>query len=374
MSSLATFCDVAISTGFDGCAASSSVSLDCVINSGLRTCSSQLSGRLTLPCDAGVISMCLNNVPVTASLASDLVLGLDWLHLVQNSAPNLVVHLSCGGSLDLRTFGSAFALSSSTASPLAPVLRGNIGAEPSPSSVSTGGPGAVPTPSSMPSTRGIDVVAACALAARTPHLPYSLDSESRPLSIVDLACKAPIYLVLGLCCSRPELVVIAVGDIPIVPIPRSTRAVSTSTATPTHASPFPRHDNLSCAACRLAIHACAVKLGASAPHCSRASQPARARDTASWSTPSSVRVASEDTSVERCVRQVDGPPTNGVNADSDLKKARVGESGHALRRRLEHYRRRCKSHSWTGSGRDLENVFGLCSYENPIQCFIQDCL
>ncbi|KAF7372374.1 hypothetical protein MVEN_00097700 [Mycena venus] len=146
MASLATFCDVAISTGFDGRAASSSVSLDWVINSGLRTRSSQLSGRLTLPCDAGVISMCLNNVPVTASLASDLVLGLDWLHFVQNSAPNLVVHLSCGGSLDLRTFGSAFALLSSTvpASPLAPVLRGNIGAEPSPSSVSTGGPGALP--------------------------------------------------------------------------------------------------------------------------------------------------------------------------------------------------------------------------------------
>ncbi|KAJ6520974.1 hypothetical protein DFH09DRAFT_1098052 [Mycena vulgaris] len=55
--SLATFCDVAISTGFDGRAASSSVCLDWVINSGLRTRSSQLSGLLTLPCDAGVISM-----------------------------------------------------------------------------------------------------------------------------------------------------------------------------------------------------------------------------------------------------------------------------------------------------------------------------
>ena len=109
MPSLATFCNVAISTGFNGHATSSSVSLDWVINSGLRTRASQLSGLLTLPCDGGVISMCLNNVPVAASLASDLVLGLDWLHFVHNSAPELVVHQRSGGSLDLRIIGSAFA-------------------------------------------------------------------------------------------------------------------------------------------------------------------------------------------------------------------------------------------------------------------------
>jgi hypothetical protein len=34
---------------------------------------------LTLPCDVGVMSMVLDNVFVTASLASDLVLGLDCL-------------------------------------------------------------------------------------------------------------------------------------------------------------------------------------------------------------------------------------------------------------------------------------------------------
>ncbi|KAJ7851932.1 hypothetical protein B0H14DRAFT_3866192 [Mycena olivaceomarginata] len=122
MSSLSTFCNVAVSTVFDVHAARSSVSLDWVINSGLRTRASQLSGLLTLPCDAGLISMCLNDVPVTASLASDLVLGLDWIHFIRNSAPELVVHLS-DGSLDLRTFHSTSALASFTASPpLAPVV------------------------------------------------------------------------------------------------------------------------------------------------------------------------------------------------------------------------------------------------------------
>ncbi|KAF7339038.1 hypothetical protein MVEN_01980000 [Mycena venus] len=84
MSSLspATFCDVPVSTGFDGHASTSRVSLDWVLNSGLRTHNSQASGLLTLPCDVGVISMFLNNVPVTASLASDLVLGLDWFNFV----------------------------------------------------------------------------------------------------------------------------------------------------------------------------------------------------------------------------------------------------------------------------------------------------
>lgn len=89
-----------ISAGFDAHAATSSVSLDWVINSGLRTHNSQVSGVLTLPCDVGVISMALNNLPVTASLPSDLLLGLDWFNYAQFSAPR-VVHLD-SGSLDLR--------------------------------------------------------------------------------------------------------------------------------------------------------------------------------------------------------------------------------------------------------------------------------
>ncbi|KAJ7241206.1 hypothetical protein B0H12DRAFT_1133852 [Mycena haematopus] len=102
MSSLATFCNVPVSTGFDGLAATSRVSLDWVMNSGLHTHSSQASGLLTLPCDLGVISMYLNDIPVTASLASDVVLGLDWLNFVRSSAPELIVHLSSDVSLDLR--------------------------------------------------------------------------------------------------------------------------------------------------------------------------------------------------------------------------------------------------------------------------------
>lgn len=89
-----------ISAGFDTHAATSSVSLDWVINSGLRMHNSQVSGVLTLPCNVGVISMALNNLPVTASPPSDLLLGLDWFNYAQFSAPR-VVHLD-SGSLDLR--------------------------------------------------------------------------------------------------------------------------------------------------------------------------------------------------------------------------------------------------------------------------------
>lgn len=73
-----------------------------MVNSALPTHNSQVSGLLTLPCDAGVISMFLNNVPVAAFLASDLVLGLDWFNFVRSSAPELVVYLSSGASLDVR--------------------------------------------------------------------------------------------------------------------------------------------------------------------------------------------------------------------------------------------------------------------------------
>ncbi|KAF7333131.1 hypothetical protein MVEN_02378600 [Mycena venus] len=149
MSCLATFCNVLVAAVFDGHAASSCV-----------------------------ISMCLNNVPVTTSLASDLVLALDWFHFVQDSASDVIVHLTCG-PLDLRrplhpTIGSEFVPSSSmgpASATGAPVFRGNIGVEPSSSpSVFTGGSAAVSPPSSTPYTRGVDVVAASTLAApRTPH-------------------------------------------------------------------------------------------------------------------------------------------------------------------------------------------------------------
>ncbi|KAJ7239559.1 hypothetical protein B0H12DRAFT_1074960 [Mycena haematopus] len=102
MSSLNTFCDVPVSTGFDDHSATSRVSLDWVHNSGLLIHNSEASGLLVLQCDVGVISMFLNDVPVAASLASDLVLGLDWFNFVRSSAPELVVRLDSGVSLDFR--------------------------------------------------------------------------------------------------------------------------------------------------------------------------------------------------------------------------------------------------------------------------------
>src|ERR1700761_3968498 len=79
MSRAATFCDLPISTHFDSRLARSCASLKWVLNSGLRTATPLLSGRLTLPCHTGVISVVLHDIPVNASLPYDLILGLDWL-------------------------------------------------------------------------------------------------------------------------------------------------------------------------------------------------------------------------------------------------------------------------------------------------------
>ncbi|KAJ7678570.1 hypothetical protein B0H14DRAFT_3064115 [Mycena olivaceomarginata] len=158
MSFQATFCD--------------SVSLDWVINSGLCTHNSQVSGVLTLPCDVGVISMALNNLPVTASLPSDLLLGLDWFNYAQFSAPR-VVHLD-SGSLDLRPSLLTVGITESgppSSTPMlavAPVSRGSTSVD-SPSSsppATLGGPGVVSTPSLMPPPQGVNVVAASTIAVR----------------------------------------------------------------------------------------------------------------------------------------------------------------------------------------------------------------
>jgi hypothetical protein len=101
MSSLATFCNVPVSAVFDSNASSSTVCLEWVINSGLRTRNSQASGLLSLPANAGFVSMYLNNLPVAASLPSDLVLGLDWFEFVCHCASETIVHLS-SGPLELR--------------------------------------------------------------------------------------------------------------------------------------------------------------------------------------------------------------------------------------------------------------------------------
>ncbi|KAJ6600979.1 hypothetical protein DFH09DRAFT_1355243 [Mycena vulgaris] len=95
MSSPATLCDVPVSTGFEGHFATCRVSLEWVVNSGLPTHNSQVSGLLTLPYDAGVMSMFLNNVPVAASLASDTVMVTLSLHGLPDTpaAPIELPHL-----------------------------------------------------------------------------------------------------------------------------------------------------------------------------------------------------------------------------------------------------------------------------------------
>lgn len=98
---LATFCEVPVSVVFDGNASSSSVCLEWVLNSGIGPRNSRISGLLSLPGDAGVMSMDLNNIPVASSLHSDLVLGLDWYRFVCGSTSENVVHLS-SGALELR--------------------------------------------------------------------------------------------------------------------------------------------------------------------------------------------------------------------------------------------------------------------------------
>ena len=197
MSSLATFCDVPVSTSFDARAYRSCVSLDWVLNSGLRTRASQLSGPLTLACDMGIMSMHLHDVAVTASLPCDLMLGLDWLHVVRTSAQQPVVHLG-SGSLDLRTIGSMLRHSPwigtqwpmyedfdllacllSASPPTAPVFQANIGVELSASSASAGGPDGVLAPSSMPRTRSVGVVAASTVAAGMPRTREVHTSRSR---------------------------------------------------------------------------------------------------------------------------------------------------------------------------------------------------
>ncbi|KAJ7752501.1 hypothetical protein DFH07DRAFT_1061706 [Mycena maculata] len=140
MTSIPTFCNVPVSAVFDGNAASSSVSLDWVMNSGIPTQNSRASGLLSLPCDAGIMSMLLNNISVAASSPSDLVLGLDWFQFVCTSTSAVVVHFA-SGPLELRHHGLPTSAASGSSS-VAPVFRGDIGVDPwSSSPVSPGRPG-----------------------------------------------------------------------------------------------------------------------------------------------------------------------------------------------------------------------------------------
>ncbi|KAJ7706710.1 hypothetical protein B0H17DRAFT_1125561 [Mycena rosella] len=171
-----TFCNVPVSAVFDSNVSYSTVCLEWVINSGLHTWNSQASGLLSLPANAGFISMYLNNIPVAASLPSDLVLGLDWLQFVCNfTSVNIILHLS-SGPLELRRSLS-----------VTPVLRGGINVEPSSSSsVSWGGSGVVLTPSSTSLTQDVDAVAACTLAALPPRTRGVLNPNDNDVINVEL--------------------------------------------------------------------------------------------------------------------------------------------------------------------------------------------
>ncbi|KAJ6529956.1 hypothetical protein DFH09DRAFT_1093767 [Mycena vulgaris] len=167
MSAPATFSNVAVSTAFNSNAATWCISLAWIMSSGLRTCDSRASVLLNLPSDNGVISMTMDSIPVAASLSHDLVLGIDWFQFVHAAAPQSIVHLN-SGSLDVRhplpsRLGATLKLCCS--SPVTPLFRGEMGADPSASSSHL--VRAHPS-SSTPRTRGVDAVAACTLAA-TSH-------------------------------------------------------------------------------------------------------------------------------------------------------------------------------------------------------------
>ncbi|KAJ7664380.1 hypothetical protein DFH06DRAFT_1470769 [Mycena polygramma] len=131
MTSIATFCNAPVSAVFDSTVATSSFSLRWVVNSGIPTQNSRASGFLSLPCDAGDLSMFLDNICVSASSPSDLVLGLDWFHFAcRSTSATILVHLN-SGLLELRPdrlpTSARSAVSVSTGSLSAsPVLHGGV--------------------------------------------------------------------------------------------------------------------------------------------------------------------------------------------------------------------------------------------------------
>ncbi|KAK6987597.1 hypothetical protein R3P38DRAFT_2409898, partial [Favolaschia claudopus] len=92
----ATFCALSVSVSLDITSTTSCVSLDWVINAGLSTRHSKISGPLVVDCEEGRVSVSLHSAPVAASLPSDIVLGSDWLRLLQDKCPRLVSAITMG--------------------------------------------------------------------------------------------------------------------------------------------------------------------------------------------------------------------------------------------------------------------------------------
>lgn len=106
MPSAGSFCDVPIVVRFNHRSPHSWVSLDWVINHGLRTRNSQVSGLISLPSNLGIFAMNLQNVSVASSLDCDLELGLDWAESIRGFPQDIVWCLS-DSMLDMGQLRSA---------------------------------------------------------------------------------------------------------------------------------------------------------------------------------------------------------------------------------------------------------------------------
>ncbi|KAJ6467328.1 hypothetical protein C8R45DRAFT_1019747 [Mycena sanguinolenta] len=86
MSSGAALNGLPVSVAFDPNVLGCSISLDWVMNTGLRSLNSRVSGLLSLRCSSGVLSMQLYAVAVAATPISELVLGSNWFELACGAA------------------------------------------------------------------------------------------------------------------------------------------------------------------------------------------------------------------------------------------------------------------------------------------------
>ncbi|KAJ7702059.1 hypothetical protein B0H14DRAFT_3903980 [Mycena olivaceomarginata] len=100
----ATLGDLPPSTMFDANEETSRLSLDWVLQTGIKTTHAGASGILTIPgvqhCSTFSMQILL---PVSSSLPVDLVLGRDWMRYCQANFPAARLNLS-SGSFNLNTW------------------------------------------------------------------------------------------------------------------------------------------------------------------------------------------------------------------------------------------------------------------------------
>jgi hypothetical protein len=93
----ATLDDLPLSTMFDANEETSKLSLDWVLQTGIKTTHAGASGILTIPsvehCSTFSMQILL---PVSSSLSVDLVLGRDWMRYCQVNFPAARLNLSYG--------------------------------------------------------------------------------------------------------------------------------------------------------------------------------------------------------------------------------------------------------------------------------------